>query len=220
MVEISSSQGEEMRMFRSSKNSWILKALSLGLALGLTVACGGDSGDDDNNDNSTHTGGGGGGGGDISASTQVSTLSAADAGRLCDSLNAQFLSVVSEEELESLSCAFEGFVAAVLSGEEDFQGTCQEAYEECLAAGPDPDDGEEECPLLNDDFRATCQATAGELQACIQDQAQATKELVAEATCENFEAMFADEGGEDEGLSPACQVVDTKCPGFVASIQE
>jgi hypothetical protein len=214
-----------MRMFRSSKNSWILKALTLGLALGLTVACGGDSGDD-NNDNGGNTGGGGGGGGGlpsgISGSTQASTLSAADAARLCDSFETQFFAIVSEEELDELTCAIGGFFTAVFSGEEDLEGICQGAYEECLAAGPDPDDGEEEeeCFLLNDELRATCQATAAELQACVRDQAEAAKQLAEEFTCANIEALLADEGGEDEGLSPACQVVDTKCPGFFGDEEE
>lgn len=185
------------RLSRASKKTTLALLVVMGAAF-MMPACGDD--DDD------------GGGSAVAGSVDTGvpedkTLSELDEGdkdAICDTIDG----LVGPE----VECFGAALLIALFS--EDV-AACQATFDACIddpeqfAEESDFDFGEGACSVEN--IPEDCNATVGELEACISEQNDAIQSLLDNFDC----AEVLDSDGSDEGPGPACQAVEEKCPGFL-----
>ena len=170
-------------------------------------------------------GGGDGGGGtnvDLGDDGKVaSSMSQAEAEQACKSVSAQMKKAYEEAGGEHLTClAMASFAKAMAGGD---VAACQQSYDSCME-NPDEESGDD-CEEAYEGFK-DCNATLGEVEACMNDQIAAMEEGYAEAkklNCSSTEEELKALGemfGSEEEISQACKTVQEKCPSMVEENEE
>ena len=154
----------------------------------------------------------------VADTDQVDALDDAQRQGACDALETTFANALPEAETTAFACAVQALFVGLFA-EGNAQGTCQMAYDACLAdpEGVIEEEPAEPCPLIE---QPACTATLAEIEACISDGLAAivafndafSCALVDEIDPEGMEGM-------DEG-SPACDLVEMKCPGLLSDDDE
>lgn len=199
----------------------ISRVTLLVLVLGLTPAC--DSGGDGGG-----AGGGGGGGGGGAANIEIGEDSApftsfneTQAQEICESIGEQMAKAYDVDDAMHGSCLLGGLLAKALMGG-DAQ-ICQTSYDACMddpgGENPDPQDPEEpedDCADIYEKVK-DCDATIGELEACLEAQVEAQQaffdalgEFDCDSAMEDFEAIQGQDGEEPA----ACTTLYEKCPAL------
>ncbi len=208
---------------RKSMKFLILSALIAALAGG--VACGDtDDGDGDgnndpgNNDPGNNDPGNNDPGNNDPGDTfdtglpedkKLSEVTEADAATACASFDAQ--SVNFEEDFKNFACFFGGVFTALFTDKSP--ATCEASVEQCLQEEPEEDD--QECVFEPTD----CEATVGEMEACVNEQFAAIKAFNATFDCAEALAEANPEANPLEP-GPLCQAVQEKCPELFEDEEE
>lgn len=150
---------------------------------------------------------------DLPANKKVSELSAAEQQQLCEAAATYSTREIDEDEVRRAVCSLQGIVLAstLHDGSVD---ACITARDECLAAPEKPahvESGERTCSI---DW-PTCEATVGELDACIEEVVTDLKSFYMELDCGNIGKYKAEMPSKQPELGEACRRVQTNCPGFV-----
>jgi hypothetical protein len=150
-------------------------------------------------------GGGGGGAGTISgldADLVLAEIPAAEQVAGCEKLRAYYLDELSAP-YQHTKCLGAGIDAAFAA----MTAPCQETYDACLSGPGLLDDVDVSFCGTGD---ASCQATVGEMEACMQDHMESlltSMDLFAPYSCSNlveFFAMMEEMGDMPEPEEPAC----------------
>ena len=135
--------------------------------------------------------------------TEGKDLSEKETKAFCEAQRDYMEGVLSEEDAKNFACHLGAMIATALSGGD--KAMCEEKVEECL--DEEPEEAEEtECPDVVDE---DCEATVAEMEACVEERAEAIKKLAEEITCDDV----GDEPDEDANEpGPACKkVIDNGC---------
>ncbi len=148
---------------------------------------------------------------------KFTTFNETQAEEICQSIGEQMAAAYDEDAAMHGSCLLGGLLAKALMGGEE---GCQASYDACMNAEPDPDDPEDpeepddDCSEIYEKVK-DCDATIGELEACIEDQIDAQKafyESLESFDCSAEMTEFEAIQGQDEGESTACTTLYEKCP--------
>jgi hypothetical protein len=152
-------------------------------------------------------------------SAQFNTFNETQAVEICESIGTQMVAAYDVDATKHGSCLLGGLLVKALMG--DAQG-CQTSYDACMTAEPDPDEPddpeepEDDCAGIYEKVK-DCDATIGELEACIGAQIDAQKafyDSLGDFDCSSemtdFEAIMS----EDSGEPAVCTTLYEKCPGL------
>lgn len=138
------------------------------------------------------------GGSGVSSSKPLSDFTQEDADKFCAYVDDVYADL--DDDFLKIYCyAFSSFFA---EGEE-----CEMLAQECIEEGFDEEEEEEfECEL-GDLPECASEVTAGELEDCLEEEADDVESFARTVNCDtDFE--------QDLPLTPACQRIEDKCPGF------
>jgi hypothetical protein len=186
------------------------------LAAAMTTAGCSDSSDD----GVTQAGGGGsagtggGGGGDsfttLSGTATLSTLTAADATRLCDDTYAYFRTAISTEN----ACKWRGLSFATSSSaptQEQLRANCAEKETQCLADPATAFASSAGCSP----FPSNCGATVAEYSSCVKDMVAGFNPTVtAIAGCDVLTSQDTDAVWAALGAAAPASCSFSACPGL------
>ena len=164
----------------------------------------------------------GGGGSNPSVSSglpkeaSVSGLSETDQAQLCEATAEAAASVVDEGSI----CTLLGAVAAITFSETTDQvtvdrATCEAARDECLNEDTVVETTEEQCSP--DEVMSTlenCQATVGEVEACLSAQLRLVQSVVSRLNCGATITMDDIQDFEASQDPAECEGLDQTCPGL------
>jgi hypothetical protein len=173
----------------------------MGMLAVTAAACGSDDGDKGGSGASKIESG-------APASTPANQLSDSQVKAFCDSAARAGAAAFGTQDAKQALCGFSGYFLSLASGGSgDAAGVCKMAYDECLKAPAETSTSTCEKPS------ATCTATIGEIEACLNDSmAQVSQMLEALPGCDDVGKPL-DGAAPTEQQSPAsCQVVQQKCP--------
>jgi hypothetical protein len=137
----------------------------------------------------------------VSTTAAFNTLGSEDKATLCGDLTTYTEAIANNEDMRRAGCALSALIAIAMEANEG--KTCDEIVAVCLAEPETPSEEETLCDGLT---AADCEATVGEIAACVEAQA-AQMEIFATFTCaSSLESLPA------EGLPEACSALETKCP--------
>lgn len=143
------------------------------------------------------------------ASTPANQLSDSQVKAFCDSAAKAGAAALGTQDAKQALCGFSGYFLATLASSSGGDGAsaCKTAYDECLKAPAETSTSTCEKPS------ATCTATIGEIEACLNDSmAQVSQILKSLPGCDDVGKPL-DGAAPTEDQSPAsCQVVKQKCP--------
>lgn len=195
-------------MTRQTRTS-MMTALALLLMLGA-VAMASACGDDDGDSGSATVDSG------LPEDKKISDLDEQEVEALCDAAESATEDLIGPE----FQCVAVALFFGVFS--EDAEA-CQTTFDLCSAdpeqfledSGfePDPEEGDDECNI--DDIPEDCDATVGEIEACLNEQVAFLQGLTRNFQCAELLADFDGESNPLEPNGPACQVLEQKCPGFI-----
>jgi hypothetical protein len=169
-------------------------------------------------------GGGGGGGTNVDLGDDgkvASSMSQAEAEQACKNVSAQMEKAYEDAGGEHVGCLVAGTFAKAMAGGD--VAACQKAYDSCMEE-PDEESGDD-CEEAYEELK-DCNATLGEIEACMDDQVGAMEEGYAEAkklNCSSTEEELKALGeifDSKEELSQACKTVQEKCPSMVEEDEE
>jgi hypothetical protein len=147
----------------------------------------------------------------IDKTRPLTGLDGADAQQLCEDLDAFHAEVYDREFRHSLACMFAAVLAGGGSSSPDYdQAACNEAYDECKAETPDFADPEP-MPCVLSSIPPDCNITVGDLVECTEESARLLVEQVDAFACDDPDAQTEQDGPP----TPACDRVQTRCPGLV-----
>lgn len=163
-------------------------------------------------------------GGDVNYPAGVSDTDSVDAldddqrQAACDALEATYANALSEADTVAFSCALQALFAGLFD-ENNPQGTCQMAYDACLANPGEvmQEEGDEICPLIE---HPMCTATLGEIEACISDGLEAVLQFNASFDCSLIDDIDLEDPGAMDGGSAACEAVEQQCPGLLSDDED
>lgn len=143
----------------------------------------------------------------------LGSLSPSDAQALCDKFDAYFSKGSVATSLHELNCRMAGIFGVVFAmpqSDADAQAACKALYDECVTA---PAETTSQCTAPD----ATCMATAGELEQCLNDSVDALEQASsAIPSCDKLKLADLSASPSDMGMQPAesaaCTAVETKCP--------
>jgi hypothetical protein len=153
----------------------------------------------------------------LSPTDRLSDLSTAEVAEFCESLEEDFSAVVSDAELERLSCALFALLTSVSDDGDGVltvdRAACDRAIDQCLSSGGSSSSSS--CVGAGlPGIASGCSTTVGELAACSHENAQQLSRAVDRFNC----AGFANPAIVDEALSdmvtPACATVRAECPAL------
>lgn len=202
-------------------------ATLIALVLGVSGACGSDSG------GSSGTGNGGGGGGEVTFGTglptdkTLSSLSNEDIQSACQQLNDSAATAFPPSVQVHASCFGQALSQAFTISADGSMASfdvakCQMLTDACEAdpesAGVSVDDMPEEasidCIDADTEELAGCDATVGEYESCLNKVLAAAKDLFASLTCDNGQRLIENDGVEEINALeiPECASLMNKCP--------
>ncbi len=180
------------------------------LVAGLLTGCGGDDDGD----------GGNGGTGKVDSgiddAKQVNMLSQAE----LDQLSQSYAKAISPQLAIEFSCKFTAVTLIALSGMEptaDDVQACNDLYDQCVSETPadsvqsEPLNSGMDVPSTADAL-AGCNATVGELEACLTASLQLLQDLVDSLSCESA-TMLATMPTATAMTPAACESLDAECTG-------
>ncbi len=182
--------------------------LLLAVAAATVAGCSDDGGDGDGNGGSATTG--------VSSSKTLTSLTESEQQRVCEYM-ASKVSYSVEDTCKMMGVMTAGLTIGVgTTTDADLRQACQAGYDGCLqseSASEEP--VEETCEPID----ASCTATVGELEACMQDTSRILDEFFAEVpACSALTAAYFQQStSEAETLpsmedSAACATLEQKCP--------
>lgn len=166
----------------------------------------------------------------IPAATKISDLDEEQSAAFCSALGKSLIDSQEGDEMKRAGCLLGGLMMAAFSGaqeEEAVAAACQQAYDECIAQ-PDQEMPEPDiCPGA--DELASCEATVGEINACLDGMIEYGFGALRELSSNTCQDLATEEGGakveaamarmqELGGGVPeieACAPVQEKCPNFM-----
>jgi hypothetical protein len=147
-------------------------------------------------------------------------VTAAEAPALCDALASSAGNAIDRSELKRFTCTIAALSDAIRQGASGMaeidRAACNQAVNECLAE-PDEPTNENNCESTQ--LATTlmgCQATAGELEACLNASVEQLSNLFDAFSCNSQLSELMMGGGFEEPA--ACETLDMKCPGVLDSI--
>jgi hypothetical protein len=144
----------------------------------------------------------------------------AEAPALCNALASSVQNAIDRGELKRFTCTIAALSDAIrqsASGMTEIdRAACAQAVNECLA---EPDDTTTENNCANTKLATTlmgCEATAGELEACLNASVDQLSNLFDAFSCNSQLSELMTGGGFEEPA--ACGTLDMKCPGVLDAI--
>jgi hypothetical protein len=144
----------------------------------------------------------------------------AEAPALCNALGSSAQNAIDRGELKRFTCTISALSDAIRQGASGMaeidRAACNQAVNECLA---EPDDTTTENNCANTQLATTlmgCEATAGELEACLNASVDQLSNLFDAFSCNSQLSELMTGGGFEEPA--ACGTLDTKCPGVLDAI--
>jgi hypothetical protein len=170
---------------------WLVSGLALA-AIGAT--CGGDG--------STFSSG-------VDKGSQLGSLSAGDAQKVCTSLN-EWMQSNFAPDIKEVTCRFTGVTAAALAGNDKSRQEmlCKSAYDQCMMSSSNNPIQPASCEKPPSD----CTATVGELESCVNDMVPLLEKVIgAIPTCQQLAsgATATPPTGLEEPAS--CKTFNSKC---------
>jgi hypothetical protein len=151
-------------------------------------------------------------------SSTLGTLSDSDWAKFCGAASAY---AEANSGGVDTSCKLAGITAAgfaALSGamtDADVQKACTDTFNQCKAATADAGPGTNDCTRKPG---ASCTATVGEVEACLNDRAAATQAAAASIpACESLtlaQFRMPADAGSGTDTPQSCKVASQKCPGL------
>lgn len=189
----------------------ITQVVSFGLILLALAGCGDD--------------GEGSGGGSVTTGLpedkMLADVTAAEAQDVCESLAASSANAISEADLARLPCTIAALSSPAnlmsdgMGGVTVDRAACEESVSSCLEAAPEPapsDDCDAGTLMAS---LADCDATAAELEACLNASLPQIRSLLAQINC-NVDLNAGPPSGFEEPA--ACKALDMKCPGVLDAV--
>ncbi len=172
---------------------WIAGGLALA-AIGAT--CGGDGG-------SFSSG--------LDNGAELGALSPGDADKLCQSVN-DWMTNHFAKDIKELSCRTTGALAGAFgSAASQKQAACQTAYDRCMSQPSDEEPTSTSCQKP----AASCKATVGELETCINELAPLLQQAVNSLpTCQQIGSGSTTTPPVTPESPASCKTLQSKCPGM------
>jgi hypothetical protein len=201
---------------KSSKSNVMLRLL----ALGLIAACGSDS-------NST------GGDGEVTVYTGLpsdktfSSLTDAEIQSACKSFSDAAAAFATPEQSLRSECFAKGLSGSITATADGSSLTvdvakCKMVSDACVAdpasAGVEVNEGDTDagidCMGADTTEFASCEATVGEFEGCMNKLLATYRQLLSSLTCDNGQELFMSGGPQppDTSTIPECMSLSTKCP--------
>ena len=179
-----------------SKRGWNGRLVAGGLALAaIGATCGGDG--------ATFSSG-------LEKGAELGTLSPGDADKLCQALN-NWMQNEFAGEIKELTCRGTGIAAGSFAGggsAAQQQAACKAAYDQCLKQ-PSEAPKSSTC----DKPSASCKATVGELESCINDMSPLLQQVISSfPTCDKLGTSGGTAPPTDLQPPASCKTLETKCP--------
>jgi hypothetical protein len=171
------------------KARWVVGGLAV---MAIAATCGGDG--------STFSSG-------VDKGSELGSLSSGDAQKLCTALNDWMKNNLSAQ-IKEMSCRVAGLAASGFGGSSaaQKQAACTTAYDQCMKQ-PEETDSTGDCTKPP----ATCKATVGELEACVNDFMPLMQQFVSSfPTCQQ---LSSGTGSVPTNLQPpqSCTAFQSKC---------
>jgi hypothetical protein len=143
----------------------------------------------------------------LSKEAELGGLSSGDAQKLCESFNEWMKNNLSAD-LKEMSCRTEGFSASADVGAAQKQAACTTAYDQCMKQP-----AESSAPVSCDKPSATCKATVGELESCVNEIGPLMRQVVLGAfpDCAQIAAGRVPMPPASLQTPAACTALETKC---------
>jgi hypothetical protein len=161
-------------------------------------------------------GGGGDGGGSVASgvppSTMLGGMSADNLRKVCDSVDQWGKQAGMEDKLKEFGCRMRGNVIAALAEPANRASDCHALYDPCAQApAPTASSGAACTPPP-----ASCSATVGELETCLNQMPQVIDELlVILPTCDQVASAAGNPIATALTKIPSsCQALNAKCAGW------
>jgi len=150
----------------------------------------------------------------------LSDITAAEGQSLCNSLVQSTQSVFGNGQLERLTCTISALPTSIrqnASGMAELdRAACEQSVSSCIA--------EDETTTMQNNCAqadlsmafASCQATVGELQACLGSSLAVMRALIQQVTCSAPLSQLTMGSGFEEPV--ACETFDMKCPDGLSAI--
>jgi hypothetical protein len=185
------------------------------------LACGDDGGGE---------GGAGSGGGQVTTGLPrekaLSSLSEAEAISACEQLRMSADNAVSEDDLARYTCTIAAALFSITTGANGMptidRAMCEQMVNSCLAETDEQ--GESSSSGMCDASFMTglmgCNATAGELEACLNASIDVLRDQLSMVSCTSPVSLAGPDAGMSASEPPACASLDMKCPGVLAMIDD
>src|SRR5688572_7598880 len=150
----------------------------------------------------------------------LSGVTPTQAQSVCSSLASSAQNAIDRRELKRFTCTIAALSDAIrqnASGMAEIdRAACTQAVNECLAE-PDEPTNENNCESTQLATRLMgCEATAGELEACLNASVDQLSNLFDVFSCNSQLSELMTGGGFEEPA--ACETLDMKCPGVLDAI--
>ena len=157
----------------------------------------------------------------LPSSKPLGQITQAEAQSLCNSLASSARNVLSPEQLHRFTCTLSALPASIRQGasgmEEIDRATCEQLVNECLMEEPDDTTNDNDCENTQlSTSAAGCQATVGELEACLNASIAQLRDLLERFDCNATVTELMAGGGFEEPA--ACATLDMKCPGVLDDV--
>lgn len=159
----------------------------------------------------------------LPATKRLGEITQAEAESLCNSLSASARDVFGDEELHRFTCTIGALPGSIRQGANGMaeidRVACEQMVSACLMEEPEETTNDTDCGNTQLVASAAgCEATVGELEACLNASLTALRGLLERFNCNTPASELMMGGGFDEPA--ACETLDMKCPGVLDGIGE
>jgi hypothetical protein len=145
--------------------------------------------------------------------TQVDEITTAQARQICERAEDLVEDLFGEDRQHHLMCTGQGIAYDVAD-----LGSCRSSYNDCINEPFEAEDPDFDCEAVDAPMLSGCNATIGELEACVNAQVKFFNDILEDIDCgladdpDRFEALLAE---LEEGTDPsACAALPEECPDF------
>lgn len=144
--------------------------------------------------------------------TRLHDLSEDEARQVCENFEDYYNDEIPPRLQQRISCTFEGIQIALFSAPDDRyerREVCLDHLEECLMEEPNEDGIMVACHITD----SSCDATAGELKACMEAVTEANLHTLSEVDCDLFldDSTMMSTIGQAEPLPECAPIEETTC---------
>lgn len=155
----------------------------------------------------------------------LSSLTAAEALSACERLRASTQNALSEADIARFRCSFTATVFAIVFNADGTEmidrARCEEAFSSCIA-DMDADAQASSDGMCDASFMTqfmSCDATAGELEACLNASLEVLRAQISMISCSSSILLIRDAGSALPEPA-ACAALEMKCPGALDGLDQ